>query len=160
MNNNFSYRTITILMTFLMFFSSIGITMDVPYCGGELENVSFFGKADQCEMMKEVNFEKEPHACCENKNEKLIPHCSKNDSDELLSKGKCCSNENYMLQTLDDGQTSDSFEITDIDLHFIALFVINKCYLFETEKKVIDYRLCRHPLLDYDVIIQHQSFLI
>lgn len=146
-------------MTFLMLFSSVGFSLDVHYCGGGIKDVSFFGKANECEMMKEVVVE-ESHACCTNKSKTVVSHCSKNSSDELLSKGKCCSNESFMLQSIEDGQTSDSYEMTSVNLTFITLFILNKALLFETESNVVNYSLYRPPLIYYDAIIQHQSFLI
>lgn len=147
-------------MTFLMLFSSIGFSLDVHYCSGGIKDVSFFGKANECEMMKEVVVEEGSHACCSSKNTVIVSHCSKNSSDNLLSKGKCCSNQSFILQSLEDGQTSDSFNFTSIDFTFIALFVFNIALLFETERKVVNYSLYKPPLIHYDAIVQHQSFLI
>lgn len=146
-------------MTFLMLFSSVGFSMDVHFCGGKIENIGFFGKAEECIMMKEAKAEKEKHACCGSK-EKVISHCSKNDLESEVIKGKCCHNENFVLQSVDDTNTSNALVLEEVDLIFVSIFILNSIYLFDNELEVNNYFNYKPPPIDYDVTILHQVFII
>ena len=142
-----------------MLFSSVGFSMDVHYCQGGIRDFSFVGKADKCDMMKEAKVKKEEHACCKNKKE-IVSHCAQNNSDSEIIKGKCCHNEKFELQSIDDTNTSTSLELTNVDLTFIAVYVLNSIYLFECETEVNNYFNYKPPPIDYDVTILHQVFII
>ena len=133
--------------------------MDVHFCGGEVESVGFYGKADECEMMKEAKISKSQHACCSAKTEKKS-HCQKKSSNNAVKKGNCCVNETFILQTTDDGQTTSAFNIANIDITFVTLYVFNEFFSFENETQVNDFNYYSPPKLYYDAIIQHQVFLI
>ena len=45
---NNTYRILSIFMAFLVLMTSVGISVDMHYCGGELKTVNFFGKAKSC----------------------------------------------------------------------------------------------------------------
>lgn len=145
-----------------MLFSSIGFSMDMHFCGGEIENVGFFGKADECDMMKEMKPEEvkeNTHECCGGK-EKKVSHCEKKYSDSSLKKGNCCHNESFMLQSVDDTSTINTLELTNVELTFVTVYIMNTFFVFEVEREVQNYTYYKPPLIDYDVIIQHQVFLI
>ena len=40
-----TYRFIAIILAAVLFVTSVGITMDMHYCKGELKSISLFGKA-------------------------------------------------------------------------------------------------------------------
>lgn len=157
-----TYRLSAFFLTFLMLFSSVGFSIDVHYCKGGIEKIGFFGEADECDMMKDAKIEvvqETEHACCGNK-QKKIAQCEKKSSDESFKKGNCCHNENYMLQTVEDGTTSSYLEVSNEDLDFVTVFIINTFYLFDGENVGESNYYYKPPLIDYDVTILHQVFLI
>ena len=157
--SNFSYRLSAIMLSFLMLFSSVGFSIDVHFCGGEIETIGFYGKADECDMMKKAEMQKQTHACCPSQ-KKVKTHCSKNTKKNSISKKSCCQNETFVLQSTDDGQTSNTFDLANVDLTFVALFVYNQLFNFEGEADLNNFNHYSPPLIPQDVIILHQVFLI
>ena len=72
-STSITYRIIALTMAFLMFFTSVGFTVDMHYCQGKLKTFNFFGKAKSChevgEGMKDCPF----HAQM-NETNKVIEH--------------------------------------------------------------------------------------
>jgi len=143
-----------------MLFSSIGFSMDVHFCGNEIESIGLYGKADECEMMKKNEQKQEKHACCSSSQPKKATHCSNNSSENDLKKGKCCQNESFSLQSLNDFSTSTTLQLNSIDLSFIVTYVYNQLIHFSTSKEANPIDDYSPPLCYYDVIILHQVFLI
>lgn len=70
-----TYRAAAMVMAFLMFFTSMGYSVDLHYCKDELKSFSLFGKAESChETMSKCprhaqmqSSSKEEKGCCSNK---------------------------------------------------------------------------------------------
>jgi len=145
------------MLTFLMLFSSIGFSMDVHFCGGKIETIGFYGKADECDMMKKAEMQKQSHACCPS-TKKVKSHCQKKS--DSISKEDCCQNETFLLQSTDDGQTSNTLDLATTDLTFVSLFVFNQLFNFDSETEINNFNHYSPPLIPQDVTILHQVFLI
>ena len=64
---------------------------------------------------------------------------AKNDSDSKVTEGKCCHNESFTLQSVDDSNTSNSLQLANVDLTFVTVFILNSIYLFDSELEVDNY---------------------
>ncbi len=143
-------------MAFLMLFSTVGFSMDIHYCGGKIDNVAFYSKADECKMMKKGT-QNNLHSCHKAK-EKT---CHTNLKGQSFSKKNCCDNQTFTLQSLTDSKTSDNFEIANVDLTFVTVFILSNFNLFVTDKtNLLEHFYYSPPLLKQDVTILHQVFLI
>ena len=154
-NQKITYQLGAIFLSFLMLFSTIGFSMDIHFCGGHVDNFAFYGQADECSMMKKGTSEETP-SCHQKVEKKCHSHSDKN----AISKKNCCENESYVLQTIEDGQTSNSFEIANFDLTIVTVFILSNFNLFEFETKRAEYFNYSPPILNDDVTILHQLFLI
>ncbi len=108
-----SLRT-KILSAFLLFaftFSTIGIVMNKHICSGNVNNVSAFFKAEQCDHAEKAN---------EN-----VPKCHKQKSSE---KKNCCKNDTEELKNKEQSLTYHKIEIEQLTvLHAVitSLFIPN-----------------------------------
>ena len=142
-----------------MLFSSIGFSMDIHFCGGEIETIGFYDKADQCNMMKKAEMQTKSHACCSAKTE-TVSHCQTKSTENTVKKGSCCTNEQFTLQSTDDAQTSTVFNLTNIDLTFVTLYIFNQVYNFEPKTEINNFDYYSPPPIPNDVTILHQVFII
>ena len=78
----------SVLLAFLMLFSSVGFSINVHFCKGEIENISIMGSNSTCNM--ENNFHKK---------------CSK----ENISKEKCCVNKSFILSKINNASSEKSY---------------------------------------------------
>ncbi len=143
-------------MAVLMLFSTVGFSMDIHYCGGEIDNVAFYSKADECKMMKKGTENKLPS--CHQTKEKT---CHTNSNGQSFSKKSCCDNQTITLQSLTDSEISNSFEIANVDLTFVTVFILSNFNLFDVDNnQSIEFFDYSPPLLKQDVTVLHQVFLI
>jgi hypothetical protein len=154
MDTKFSYRALAMFMAFLMFSSSIGFSMDIHYCGGELESFSFFGDAEPCEMMQPKQ-EKKSLSCCEApKNE--IKSCHNRET----VKGNCCHNESLVIDNGGELEISD-FSLEQFQQVLVAIIVLfPNVDLFKTSNKYVNYTHYIPPPITKDISILHQVFRI
>ena len=148
-----TYRTIAFSMAFLMFFTSVGITVDMHYCNGKLKTFSFFGKAKSCHDIGEGMIDC-PFHC-------KMKLANKSDSNNF-SKKDCCSNKTLYLQSDQDQQNQVdnavvvSQQLQQFAIVFVAI-VLNTSVL-ETEKP--SYALYRPPLIPMDIYVLLETYLI
>ena len=152
---SFTYRLSAIFLSVLMLFSTVGFSMDIHFCGGEIDNVAFYDKADECEMMKKGNQSDLPP--CHQKAEKK---CHSNSNKNGISKNSCCDNQTYLLQSLDDSETNNGFDVANVDLTFVTVFILSNFNLFEVENSQSEYVDYTPPIVEQDVTVLHQVFLI
>jgi len=143
-----------------MLFSSIGFSMDIHFCGNEIESIGLYGKADECEMMKKLEQKQEKHACCSSSQPKKATHCSNNSPENDIKKGKCCQNEIFSLQSLNDFSISNAFYLSSTDCSFAVVYIYNIQFNLETKRELNPLDDYSPPLLNQDVTILHQVFLI
>jgi hypothetical protein len=77
-SNNKYHQTAAWSLILLVLMTSLSFTIDTHYCEGELQNISFFGKAEPCQkanatkevycpVHKKMMIMDEKNSCCENK---------------------------------------------------------------------------------------------
>lgn len=133
-----------IILASLTLFMNLGLTLSNHYCGGKLAESSLtFGRGDVgCGM--------------ENQD---VP-CEKPHHKNTISKRNCCENKFLEFQT-EDEYNKTIIENSVIDFKFVAAFVITNLnlYSFKNVKKP-DYLTSSPPILDHDIQVMNQSFLI
>ncbi|HIP37536.1 MAG TPA: hypothetical protein EYG85_11860 [Crocinitomix sp.] len=155
-NISFTYRLNVLFLSFLMLFSTIGFSMDIHYCGGEIDNIGFYEKADVCKMMKQDTGKNVP--ACHQKNAKK---CHNDNSQNRVSQKSCCDNQTFVLSSLDESQSVNGYELSNTNLTFITIFVLASYNLFKAETtSSLDFVRYSTPLLKQEVTILHQVFLI
>ena len=155
-----TYRISALLLTFIMLFSTVGFSIDIHYCGGEIENIGFYEKAKECDMMKKAKMSVNTHSCCPSSKSKVKSHCSKKSSKDTIKKGSCCVNDTFVLQSTDDGQAANEFHLSQVDLTFVAVYIVNEFINLNTTKKTTNFCEYSPPLITQDVTVLHQVFII
>ena len=85
MNISSTYRLLAMFLAVLMFITSVGLTVDLHYCSGQLKTFSFIGKAKSCH-------DKSLMACPNHR--KMM---AQNEHDGIDT-GNCCSNKTLHFQ--------------------------------------------------------------
>ena len=155
MDTKFSYRALALFLAFLMFSSSIGFSMDIHYCGGELESFSFFGDAEPCEMMQPKQEKKSDHSCCEAP-KKEIKSCNNRET----VKGNCCHNESISMSN------GGAFEVDDISIEQFqqaltaVIILLPNFNLFSVTIERVNYAHYNPPPIIKDISVLLQVFRI
>lgn len=149
-----TYRLIALIMAFLMFFTSVGFTMDMHYCGEELKSVSFLGKAKTCHDISEEK--KAPMKDCPHHRKMMTEKKSCSEDKD------CCSNKTVQLQSDQDQQIRTTDFITNKQLKqfliaYVVVFLIDN---FEFEREVINLAYYKPPLILRDIPVLNQTFLL
>ena len=144
-----------------MLFSSVGFSMDIHYCGDEIESIGFFTDAPACEMMQEKETIKN-HSCCPNhkkKETKKVKSCHSNNS-EMKDKS-CCHNEKIQLEASSEIVThSDNVATEQVDFTFATLFILINQDVIALSTQKTNFQTYLPPLLIEDVAVLHQVFII
>jgi hypothetical protein len=134
----FFNNIISLFLAFLVLFSTMSLTINEHYCGDILVDTTLFTKANTCGMEVQQT-ETNLHS---------------------IIKKECCKNEHIVKE----GQTdlTTSFESLSFDQQFfITSFVYSYINLFEgLENKIIPFRDYSPPLVDKDIQVLYQTFLI
>ncbi|WP_233487140.1 HYC_CC_PP family protein [Tenacibaculum sp. E3R01] len=130
----------SILMTFVVVFSTMSFTISSHFCGEELVDISFFKKAASCGMEK---------------GEKSVPDVC------TMSTKNCCSDVIQLIDGQDDLKLS-SFDTLSLEQHFfIASFYYSYINLFEElHDKVIPFKNYSPPLVVKDIHVLDEVYLI
>lgn len=134
------YKTIALLLSLIVLFSTLSFTVDMHYCGNRLVDVALFKKAESCQMKSFVS----------------VKPCA-----ETVKKKSCCSDKQIVFEAQDD------LKNPVMDLSFgQETFFISYFYSFvsllknnATQKKI---NIVGHspPILHKDFQILYESFLI
>ena len=138
-----------------MFISSVGFSVDVHICKGEVTSVSFFGEAEACEMSQEISGKSNIHPCCKARQEEKRLGSKEN----TVLKNQCCHNEQLSLET-NPNITTPTENVEMSDLTFIILFALDYYTLFSVESSVDDFQNYSPPLLGWDMPVLNQVFRI
>ena len=145
---NCTYRFIAILMAFLVLLTSIGFNIDMHFCGGQLKNISFTGKAESCHKnsMADCPFHKKMMA--------------ENGGKNFTSKN-CCSNHTAYFQTdlIEDIQTMDIVVTSQLQ-QFVTAFVLVFLQNQVVETTPSTFTAYSPPDISRDIPVLIQSFLI
>lgn len=148
-----TYRIIALTMAFLMFFTSVGFTVDMHYCQGELKTFNFFGKAKSCHEMGQGMKDCPFHAQMKQANK---------SEDSTINKKGCCSNKTLNFQYDQDQQYQvDNAVVISPQLeYFVIAFVevfINSSVV-ETNKP--SFALYKPPLIPRDIYVLLETYLL
>ena len=147
------YRTLAFTMAFLMFFTSVGFTVDMHYCQGELKTYSFLGKAKSCheigQGMKDC-----PH------HKKMME--ARELEENTASKKGCCSNKTIHFQSDHDqqNQANNALVVSPQFQYFIIAFVeiFLNAAVIETENP--SYAHYEPPLIPRDIYVLLETYLL
>jgi hypothetical protein len=141
------YRQLILLaLTLLVFVSSTGISVGMHLCGGELQDLSFFGAEADCPM--------------EQQKEKL-PACHKVPASDDKAKD-CCDDHTLVFEHADATSDSKALILSKaLDLKFIAAVkvVILQLFALQVDLKPT-YALYESPPLARDIPVLVQAFLL
>ncbi len=142
-------------MAFLMFSTSIGFSMDMHYCGNNLESISFFGAAEKCEMAQPKLEIASEHACC-SVSQKEVEGCN----DSKIVNGNCCHDETMMVENNCELNSFDfSFEhVQQVIILGVLLFPNFNIFEISTEPVIYSYYI--PPIISQDISILNQVFRI
>ncbi|ALM20304.1 hypothetical protein AAT17_03100 [Nonlabens sp. MIC269] len=134
------HKTLSVLMAFVVLFTTMSFTIDMHYCGETLVDFSFNASAKTCGMEK-VQAEK----TCNN----------------LMMKEKsCCSNKQIVKESNEDLKMSLD-KVTFEQQIFVAVFTYSYLNLFESaESEDLAFEDYPPPFLERDIQVLHQTFLI
>ncbi len=134
----FIHKIASVLMAFVVLFSTMSFTIDMHYCGDTLVDTSVFSKAKSCGM------ESMEISTCE--------------SPEL--KKKCCSEEQISFE----GENELQLTFEDLNFEqqvFVSSFIYSYINLFEgLEENIIPLKDYSPPLVVKDILLLDQVFLI
>ena len=144
-------KHIAVIMSLVMFVSTVGIAVDFHFCQGDLQNISFFKKSKTChEIVKQSHCKKHTK-----------PPCHQSENDSFNKKKGCCDSESVVIQF--DTEFSVP-SIIDFNFNKSFLAVNSGTTLFEEPLgefyQAKDYKTYKPPSRDFDHIILFQSFLI
>ena len=147
------YQIIALTLSFLMLITSIGFTIDMHFCRGHLQSISFFGKAKKCcEISEASRMEKCPHY---KKMMEQIGKCSMNE------KGNCENKTLYFQFDQNQQIQISDFSLTKrlkqfIKAYSLIFFLDN----FSFENDLPSFIHYKPPLILRDIHVLIQSFLL
>lgn len=157
MKTHLFHRIAAVILTVLMSGSSLGFSLSMHFCGGEISSFSFYGEADPC-AMAQAKEEKVTHSCCESSNNQT--NKVENSSRHFEFKDDCCHNESYGIDI------SDTHEIENftLDLQQTILAIQDNFdgnVLFTDFKSELNHFHYYHPPpFDRDILVLYQVFRI
>lgn len=150
---NRTYRILSVSLALLVFFSSVGLTIDMHYCKGELKSVAFIGKAKSC------------HDTQSSSTKKMCPHHQKMmdmGEDITAEQNNCCQNKTMRSQSDDDKTIVISDVIVpNVTLNYVVAFVTTQFSINLSSINQNTYIEDYHPpIISRDIYVLHESFII
>ncbi len=123
----------SVLMAFLVLFSTVSFTIEKHFCGDVLVDVSLFAEAEKCAS----------------------------EAEEIIAKMDCCKDTIDVVQGQDE-LTVKAFDDLDFEQQvFVTTFAYSYLTLFEDlSQQVIPHKDYSPPNLVHDIQIRDQVFLI
>ena len=132
------HKIMSLVLAFVVLFSTLSFTINMHYCGDTLVETAIYQKAKGCGMEME----------------------SPSSKDCSITKKNCCSDEQLVL----DGQDELQLSIDKISFEqqvFIASFIYTYINLFEgLDKNVTSYEEYRPPLVIRQIYKIDETYLI
>lgn len=146
---NNTYRFFALFMAFMMFVTSVGYAVDMHYCKGELKSFNFFGKAKSC------------HEVTSMKNCPFHQEMSEQHTESSMEKKGCCENKTHWVQSDQDQQVQTSGFVLKNHLQQFIIAYVHVFFLDNViQKKSLSFALYKPPLIQRDVPVLFQSFLL
>jgi len=142
----FSHKVGSIILAFIVLFSSFSFTIHKHMCGDVLVTTSYFVEADSCEMA--VNK-------CENE-------CEDENSNAILENNEhefCCNDLVESIQGNDNNQQArESLELSQVQ--FLVAYVASYKTLLNEAQITPVFNEYSPPLVVKDIQVLHDTFLI
>ncbi len=136
----FLHKILAFILALIVLFSTLSFTVEKHVCMGEITNVSYFNNVESCGMIED-----------ECKNEDITHHS--------FNKVNCCDNIHELIQgNQNQQQAIDNFEIKQ--LQFIIAYSYSYLDLFEERKDITPSNFYPPPLVNRNIQILYQTFLI
>lgn len=148
-----TYRYTALIMAFLLFLSTSGMTMDMHFCQGKLKRVNLFGKAKTCAEVAEC------FKVCQSKSNSKSAENKSCHSDGNDHSG-CCNNVGLLLDLDYDFGGFISAELCTVQDHMLTPIVSEILPLKVLQNQNVPYLNYKPPLLTRDIQVIIQSFLI
>ena len=150
---NSTYRIISLILAFLMFFSSVGFSIDMHYCQGQLKSFSLLGKAKNCHEMTQAKM------ACPHHQQQLKPAAEKGCS--MSDEKDCCNSETLFFQAdHDQNIQASNVLISSQTQQFIAAFVVAFIQSTTVENASPVHAFYKPPLILKDIPVLLASFLL
>ena len=151
MKTNLSYRIIALTMALLVFSTSVGFSIDMHFCQGQLKSTSIFGKAKNCHEMAKM-------AICPHHQKKME---AMDDESCKEDQKDCCNSKTILVQSDDDKQFQNSnLSLTNNQQQFLFAYVES----FHFNQPIIatysENEYYKPPLIQRNLPVLFQSFLI
>lgn len=145
-----TYRVLAFSLAFLMFFTSVGLSVDMHFCQGNFKSFSLIGKAKNCHELAKTS------TCKHHKNP-----IQEEETCDKTAKKDCCENRTVTLNADQDQQIQTvDFTLTKEVKQFVTAYVYAFYQNKLTKDETIPFALYRPPLIKRDIPILIQSFLI
>ena len=143
-----TYRFIALFLAVLMFITSVGFTVDMHYCGGQLKSFSFIGKAKSCHEQAVVQC---PH------HKKMMAQ----NPNKTVDTRNCCNNKTLHFQADQDKEIQNyNLKVIQPLQHFVTTFVTVFFNDRIIEKETPVFAHYKPPLISRDISVLIQSFLL
>jgi hypothetical protein len=138
-------RIILLTLTLLVLVSSTGISVGMHLCGGELEDLAFFGAKADCPMEQQ---------------KETLPPCHQVPGAGDLA--DCCDDHILVFEHSEaSAATKAQLLAKTLDLKFVAAFKVVILQLFAPEtERASTYALYTDPPLARDIPVLVQAFLL
>ena len=148
MKVNLTYRFISLFFVVAVLVSSMGIIVDMHYCNNELKSISFSSKAKPCHKptLKQCPFHSQSKV--------------NSDGSNLASKKGCCENKTKYFHSEQDQQIQTfDYKLFQFSQLFVVIF-LNEFSENYVEEDVLTYKRYRPPIIQKDIPVLIQSFLL
>ncbi len=127
------HKSFSMLLAFLVLFSTVSFTIEKHFCGDVLVDVAIFVEAEKCEM----------------------------EAFEIQQKMTCCKDEIKVIKGQDQLNVSSFDDLEFEHQQFLASFVYSFTNLFKTLKKeIVPHKDYAPPILVSDIQVLNDTFLI
>jgi len=134
------HKIVSVTLAFVVLFSSLFFTVEKHICMDEITDVSYFTSADSCGMIAEICDIKKP-------------------SHTQFEKENCCDNVQELIPgNQNEQQALPTFEIEQAQ--FVLAFAYTYVGLFEQQEYTPFSADTPPPLIDKNIYLLHQTFLI
>jgi len=134
------HKIASVLMAFIVLFSSFYFTVHEHVCGGEIADVSYFIEADSCGMG--------------------MNECTTDSSQQSIEKEPCCKDISKVIEgNSNDQQALQSLNIQQVQ--FLSLFINSHIQLFENlDTKSTFFQEYSPPIVVKDIPVLYDTFII
>jgi len=139
------YRPGAILLALLMFTTSVGIPMDMHYCGGQLKSVAFFGKARRCSELAV------PAKGCQF-------HQVPSQAEPTLARKKCCTDKTAFLELDQNKEISPVPQLSAPQQLLLTAYVLVNWWSPTAASNEVAFHRYKPPLPPRDIPVWVQSF--